>query len=331
MKSDQDSNSTQVNKQIYRLFFRNLKKLPIFFDPEYLDIVCKSGNWDVILEKDNTDDIVGFLVYFTVKKYGKPAIIMPPLVPFSGIWLLPSKATKVETIYKSELSIIKKLEAAIPKDLAFYTQSHFYNFQNWLPFYWKGYTQTTRYSFRLEDLSKWNLSNVATNIRNKITKAQKTLSAKRIDNPDIVYEQVLSILTQKGIHLTLSKEMFLQLDNLLSSRSKRFILAAIDLQNQIHAVTYIIEDEGISYMMMIGSDVRFRQSGAIPFLIYHSIWETSKKNNVFDFEGSMLESLFDLFAGFGGTLKPYYRIYKAKNIFWDIAYRIKSYYDTSNR
>ncbi|MFN8339059.1 MAG: hypothetical protein U0T36_08560 [Saprospiraceae bacterium] len=91
------------------------------------------------------------------------------------------------------------------------------------------------------------------------------MQAQRIDNPSIVYEQVHSILTQKGIHLTLSKEMFLQLDNLLSSRNKRFIPAAIDDQNQIHAVTYIIVHEGISYMMMIGSDVRFRQSGAYTF------------------------------------------------------------------
>ena len=35
-------------------------------------------------------------------------------------------------------------------------------------------------------------------------------------------------------------------------------------------------------MMMIGSDKYFRQSGAI-HLIYHSILETSKRNNIFDF------------------------------------------------
>lgn len=82
--------------------------------------------------------------------------------------------------------------------------------------------------------------------------------------------------------------------------------------------------------MLIGSDVISRKNGAIPFLLYNTIIECRERVTCFDFEGSMLESLYDLFAGFGGKQIPYYRIYKAKNIFWEIAYRIKSHYDKSN-
>lgn len=319
-------------KQEYILLLeKGNHNIPIFFQNWYLDVVCGPQNWNIILEKNNAGEILGFLVYYISEKFGRPAIIMPPLVPFSGIWLFPPSATKVESINKNELRVIKNLVNEIPGRTIFYTQSLYYTFQNWLPYYWKGYSQNTRYSFQIEDLSKWNLTHVATNVRNKIVKAGKSLRVQRIENSEILYDQVQSILAQKNIRLKMGKELFYQLDLALSSRNKRFILAAIDTQNNIHAVTYIIEDEGISYMMMIGSDKYFRQSGAIPYLIYHSILETSKRNNIFDFEGSMLESLFDLFAGFGGTLKPYYRIYKAKNLFWDIAYRIKSYYDTSSR
>ncbi|MFN8339058.1 MAG: hypothetical protein U0T36_08555 [Saprospiraceae bacterium] len=117
-----------------------------------MDIVCKSGSWDVILEKDNTDDIVGFLVYFTVKRYGKPVIIMPPLVPF--LHMVASRQQRSKLSLKTNFAALK-LEAAIPKDLAFYTQSYL-QFSNWLPFYWKGYSQTilifipNRRSFKME-------------------------------------------------------------------------------------------------------------------------------------------------------------------------------------
>jgi len=126
-------------------------------------------------------------------------------------------------------------------------------------------------------------------------------------------------------------DTFCKLDTWLLNQNKRIILGAKDKFGHIHACIYLILDQDKSYSMMIGSDVNSRKNGAIPFLLHHAILESGKRVKSFDFEGSMLESLFDLFAGFGGKLTPYYRIYKAKNIFWDIAYRIKSYYDNHNR
>ena len=65
-----------------------------------------------------------------------------------------------------------------PGRTIFYTQSLYYTFQNWF-YYWKGYSQNTRYSFQIEDLFKWNLTHVATNVRNKIVKAGKIIEGPK--------------------------------------------------------------------------------------------------------------------------------------------------------
>ena len=35
----------------------------------------------------------------------------------------------------------------------YYNQNFHYSFLNWQPFYWKGYSQTTRYTYVIRDLS----------------------------------------------------------------------------------------------------------------------------------------------------------------------------------
>jgi hypothetical protein len=253
------------------------------------------------------------------------------LTPYGGIFIFANQASKQESSIKNEREIIIHLIDALPKNIVYYSQSFFYHFKNWLPFYWRRYLQTTRYSFVIDHLQSWNIEQVSSNIRNKIKKADQELKIITIDDPSIIYKQIYNVLYNKDIHLSLSLDTFLALDRWLKSEGKRLMLGAVDSQGNIHASIYLLFDLDKTYSLIIGSDISLRQSGAVPFVIYHAIKESSKRASAFDFEGSMLESLFDLFAGFGGTLTPYYRIYKAKNIFWDIAYRIKSYYDKSNR
>jgi hypothetical protein len=331
MSTDQFKKIISTNKQKYREFCTSQHNLPIFYYPEWLDITTSGGEWDVVLTMDNAQNITACLPYFVTIKYGQRAIIMPPLTPYGGVFIIQNNATKKESYIKNEKALIAELIGGLPKRIVYFSQSFYYNFSNWLPFYWKKYQQTTRYSFVIEGLDKWSMADVATNIRNKIRKADQDLTIKELHDPKIVYQQLYDVLEHKNIHLALSEETFIKLDTWLKTKDKRLILGAVDHSGQVFASIYLIFDQGIAYSLMIGSDINQRQNGSVPFLIYHAILAAQQRCNTFDFEGSMLESLFDLFAGFGGELKPYHRIYKAKNIFWDIAYRIKSYYDKSNR
>jgi hypothetical protein len=320
------------DKEKYRLFSESDDaKIPIFFNPWYLDIVCQKGAWDVIIYEDGNEGIAGFLVFYTTKKYGRKGIIMPPLTPYSGIWLNAMNTSKVESNNKKSTSIIQKLIEGIPQNISLYTQSFHSSFNNGLPFYWKKYTQTVRYTFYIENLKEWTIDNIATNARNKIKKASKNLIVEASDDKATLYHLVSQVMNDKGMQMTLTREMFFELDEAILKHSKRRIFLVKDTTGYVYAATYMILDVDTAYLMMIGSDKNTRQNGAVSLAINHCILEAQLYVEHFDFEGSMLESIFDLFSGFGGNLKPYYRIYKAKNIFWDILYRLKNYNDQNIR
>lgn len=68
------------------------------------------------------------------------------------------------------------------KDLkiGYYNQNFHYSISNWLPFYWKGFRQTTRYTYVIEDIS--DIENVFKNFdyskKKNINKARKTVRIK---------------------------------------------------------------------------------------------------------------------------------------------------------
>lgn len=318
---------TIIDKEKYKHWMStNQVGIPIFYHPWYLDIVCYKGEWNVVLSMNN-EVVEGILVYYQTKKYFHNAIIMPPLTPFLGIWL--PEVTSEKEVYKNrkENKIVSDLVQAIPSNIVMYIQSHPTTFKNWLPYYWRGYDQTTRYTFIIPDLSKWSKEDLATNVRNKINKSSQNLVIKIENDVEGLYDQLNHLMIRKGQPLTFSKEMVKRLDEALEQRNSRLIISAIDKEDKIHASAYVIFDQDKAYMMMLSSDVDTRQNGAVPFVIYNAIEIAKNKVKTFDFEGSMLPFLFDLFSGFGGNLTPYFSVLKAKNWVWDIGYRMKRNYD----
>lgn len=325
------NNMVTLDKGKYTDWAAMQENMPVFFRPWYLDCVCIHGQWDAILATSDKGQIEGALVFYTVKRYGRPFIIMPPLTPFGGIWIAPSNASKYTYKIQKESRIISKLLEAIPKDVVLYRQSFWHSYKNWLPFYWKAFEQTTRYTFIINDLKSWSLNDTATNVRNKINKASATLNVSFTDDTKLVYNQVNNIMTKKGLPLIWSHPFFADLDKAVLQHAYRLILTVTDNDNRLHASAYIIIDKDTAYLMMLGSDPVLRQSGAIPLVIYHAILAAAEYVNKFDFEGSSMESLFDLFSGFGGQMTPFYSIYRTKNIFWDLIYRVKSRKDNRNK
>jgi len=323
--------SSDAKSKYIALTQKSGSSIPVFFQPWYLDAVSTRGIWDVVLYEEGDGTITGFWVYFLTRKYGRRGIIMAPLVPYSGIWIMPLTSTKQESQTKKTRAIIEHLLKHSIDGITLFTQSFHPNFKNALPFYWQKYTPTLRYTFIIETLKDWCIKEVATNIRNKIQKASKDLTPEISQDRETLYNLVYDILTDKGLKMALTREMFYDLDDAVLQHRDRRIIMVKDEKGHVHAATYILIDGDTAYMMMVGSDRKTRFNGAVPMAIYHSILEVQPLVKRYDFEGSMLESLFDLFSGFGGQLTPFIRIYKAQNAFWDILYRLKNYYDKGIR
>jgi hypothetical protein len=182
---------------------------------------------------------------------------------------------------------------------------------NWLPFYWRGFEQTTRYTYVIEPLADlervW--SEFSKKLRWEIRKAQKQL-AVRTDVEDIERFLDINALTFKrqGLELPYSRDVVRRLDAACIKHQARRMFFAEDAQGRIHAAKYVVWHKDSAYYLMGGSDPELRKSGADSLLTWEAIRFAATVAEKFDFEGSMLEAIERGFRAFGGVQTPYFHV-----------------------
>lgn len=310
-----------TNKEKYREFCKKEKNIPIFSKDWWLDSVCPENKyWDVILiEKGG--QIVASMPYIVGRKHNFKTIEMPKLTQNLGPYIKYPEKQKYETKLSYEKEIMTEIIEQIP-DVASFSQNFNYRITNWLPFYWNGFKQTTRYTYIINDLS--NLESVYNNIssayRNKIKKAQKSVDVKQ----DLPIEEFFKInemtFLRQGLKSPISLNFLIKHDKSLSENNSRKIFFAIDSNNQIHSALYLTWDYTSSYVHMVGENPELRKSSAGILLIWEAIKFTKKvlKLNKFDFEGSMIERVEPVRRSFGATQHPYFSISKTYSKFYKL-------------
>lgn len=279
-----------------------------FQQPWWLDAVAP-GRWgEVVVEKGG--EIVARMPYVIRKKYGFVFIIMPPLTQVLGSWLRPSVAEYVKQLGEQK-DLLNELISKLPK-FDYFSQNFHPQLTNWLPFFWAGFKQTTRYTYRLEVLTDIERVWAAfrENIRTYIRKAQKEVEIR----DDLGIEKFIRVcrltFERQGKRLPYSEELVHRIEEACRKRNKRRILFAQDVGGRIHAAVYIVWDENAAYYLMGGGDPELRRSGATSLLLWEAIRFSSQVTRCFDFEGSMIEPVEKFFRAFGGRQVPYFQITK---------------------
>ena len=305
------------NREAYALFCASVPDLPLFMQPWYLDAVCEEGAWEVVIvEKGGR--VVAALPYFIKQKWKWRYVAMPPLARMLGPIVLPELRSP-----RKETSLLEALIDQLPTDLAAFEQDCNYTLTNWLPFYWRGFRQTTRYSYvlHIRDLAEvWN--NIAPDYRNlKIPKAQETIQVHTggsvldfLDIHDLSYER-------KGLEPPVSTEFMTRLDDALATHGQRAIFFASDrITGEVHSVAYLVWDAQTAWYLMAGDDPALRQSGAGILLVWEAIRYAHDvvKVPLFDFAGSMIRPVERVRRQFGAVQKPYFRVRKEWSVLWKV-------------
>lgn len=303
-----------TNKEKYRELCSTEKSIPLFSQDWWLDSVTDSDSWDVSLViKDNT--IIASMPYVLERRFGLVLIRQPLLTQTLGPWIRES-GVKYTKRLSQEKEIMNQLIDNLPK-FDFFSQNWHFSITNWLPFHWRGFTQTTRYTYILSELE--NLENVFENFspsyRNKIRKAQKIVQVKR--NLSIAQFYRLNELTFSRQKLRIPYPFnFLQKhDAALNLKNRRMIFYAEDNIGKIHSSLYLTWDSMSAYVHMVGEDPELRSSGAGILLIWEAIRYTRDelKLNRFDFEGSMIETVEVVRRDCGGIQTPYFTVSKTNS------------------
>ena len=302
------------SKSKYRQFCETEGTIPIFSQNWWLDAVCGAGNWDVVvIEKGGM--IVATLPYQHKNKFGLNFIDMPPLTQSMGPWLRVI-AGKSATQYARQKELLTQLIRGLPK-FDYFNQNFNINITNWLPFFWNGFKETTRYTYLLEDLDSCEqISNEFTgSIRREIKKAKNRfkLNVRWDINIETFYTLNEMTFERQGRSVPYDQDIVKRIDDACAARNARKIIGAEDQEGRLHAAVYLIWDRNSAYYLMGGSDPRLRNSGAFSLCMWEAINFAARVNLRFDFEGSMQEPIERFFRHFGARQVAYFNItYRSK-------------------
>ena len=308
-----------TEKEKYGIFCNDESSIPIYSRGWWLDCVCGESNWDVLLCMKN-GDIEAAMPYYTPFR---GVISMPPYTQTMGVWFNPAFADKR---YSHELfrkqTICEDLIMRLPAH-DYFLQNFHPSFTDWLPFYWRGFRQMTRYTYVLPDVwnpdELWNglSENIRRNIRKAKTKYQ--LTTRRNVPADIFLELNAHVYQRQGMK-PYHPEMLKKLIDLSRSRNQGDIWGAYDAENRLHAGAFVVWQENCAYYIAGGNDTESRKLGGLALAVWTAINDLSGQACSFDFEGSMIRGVEHFFREFGAVQKPYFAIEKGK---WGLLKKIR--------
>lgn len=290
------------------------KTVCVFMRPYWMNAVCGSENWDVLLHHDADGKVDAAWPYHFQKKGRKIVVLHPPETQIQGPWLRRDPAWSEEKRLSFEKEVLSALidELEGKGVLSFYQQFPL-DFTNWLPFYWKGFRQQTRYTYRINDISDPEVVLASFNRakRKNINKAIKEGVEVKFDLPaKDFYENHKMTLALQHAAISYSFDDFVRMYDAAYANNAGRTIYAVDKDGNLHGALFNIWDSQVCYDLISTIDPRFRNSGSATLLVYEMIKFMSDKVKTYDFEGSMMEGVENSFRQFGTKQTPYFGISK---------------------
>lgn len=299
-----------TNKEKYIEFCKKEKNIPIFSKDWWLDCVCGEKNWDVALVEKG-GQVVASMPYFLKKKFILNIITMPKLTQNMGPFIKYPKGQKYYKRLSWEKDIISKLLEQIP-NVDFFIQNFHYSIVNWLPLYWQGFKQTTNYTYVIEDIDIRDLEkNFETDIRRRRRRKAYEAGVEVIESDDIKIFYELNTMTfiRQGMNIPYTFDFVKKLYE-ACKKNNAIKMYFAKYEDNVIACNFLVYDDNTVYYLMGGIHPDFKDLGGMDIVQFESIRFALESGKIFDFEGSMIESIEKYFRSFGAIQKPYYQITK---------------------
>lgn len=309
--------SKLTDKEIYGQLCEDESSIPLFSQAWWMDAVCLDMPWNVFLCFDKQGKVIASMPYLMKKKWGLRYVCQPFLTQTNGIWMRPAEhkneCKRLEYEKRVFGQFIEKVESL---RLNFFQQCFHLSMSNWLPFFWNGYKQTTRYTYRITDLS--DLESVKENFsdakKRHIRKAEKSLHSTSDLTAESFYDFCCMTYKKRGEKNIVPRAIVLSCVNAARKRQQGEIIAIRDEGGNIHSALFFVWDRNSAYYLIPATDPDYRTTGASSLIVWEAIRHAKEKAgvNVFDFEGSMNENIENSYHQYGSTQTPYFKISKIK-------------------
>lgn len=314
-------------KDIYRSLCDE-RPVPLFCQAWWMDAVCGEC-WDVCLYEEK-GRVVAAQPYHYRRRLGRLFIVQPQLTQYNGVWI---DYASVKDDYYEKLALEKRAcDALADRILALhpvcFVQSFHKYFTNWLPYYWRGFTQTTRYSYVIDDLS--DPESIAAGFqrskRRWLKKAiNKGLYADLDLSGDELFDFHVYALSLQGRKISHSREFFRKVTDAAKARGQGQVLGIREPDGKLVAGIFFVWDGMSGYQLIDAIDRTSELASEASTL---AVWECIKflkgKTAVFDFEGSMDKDIESSFCKYNTRQIQFMTITRYSSPFWEILMRLKN-------
>ncbi|HYX06913.1 MAG TPA: GNAT family N-acetyltransferase, partial [Bacteroidales bacterium] len=272
-----------MNEKIIE-FINQSPQRSIFSYPWWLEAV--TGNNYEYKYIENGGHIQSVLPIFETTKFGIKKLTPPPYTQFNGP-LLPEMKGKYVTGLSNEHHILEEIALYLEKYNYIKIRCH-PQLTNWLPFYWKSYEETARYTYLLPDISDPDLiwDNMRGNIRREIRKARKLVEVEQTQDVSVLLQLYKKTFVRQEKSLPHQEEMVRRIVSACQEREQGQILIAVDSDNRTHAAIFLVWDDRMAHYLIGGAEPELRNSGAQSFLLWEALNFLQPQVRMFNFEGS---------------------------------------------
>ena len=242
-------------------------------------------------------------------------VLQPPLTPYLGpLFNYPPNISKRVSRLTFEKKTLYQLIEQMP-NVVLFNQLFRPEFDNWQPFYWKGYSQTSRYDHVLHKISDIEAirTGYKSTVRTNIRRAQGLYSIDKTIDVSKAFELSKKVFIRKKMRLPFSYEYLSRIVNAAKERDQVEMTFAIDNQGAPVAFNMTVFDESSGYNILLGVDKEKSPKGAVQLVLDTAIERAAKRVDSFNFCGSMKQEVERVYRNFGGIREEYYVIRKGGN------------------
>lgn len=285
------------------------------FQEEWWLNAAAPGTWDAV-EVEKGGEIQAKLAFSIEEPLGATVLTQPALTQSLGPWVKDTGAGYTKSLSR-EMSLYQELIQKLPKHDVF--NQHFApQVTNWLPFFWEGFTQTTKYTYTLDLQAGLDALWQGMDKRNRrqLRVAQESLVAEPSDDLEAFLDLNEATFNRQHLEMPYTRDYVYRIDAAIQKNAKRWIILARDRRDGVpHAGIYMAEHDGYVYSLMSGADPALRdQNGGI--VARWKAIETAydAQAEVLDFQGSMLRTVERRNRNYGAIQVPYFAINRTNGV-----------------
>ena len=297
----------ESNKEQYRRLCETEESIPLFQQYWWMELVCEGKEWNVLLSHSG-NRLAGALPYLVGHRLGLRYILQPQLTQFNGPWL--AQGLDEEQRLRTVDDLAAQLDAM---RLALYVQCFSPDIDNWLPFYWRGYSQTTRYTYRFSPLQPVDRLMAAANPerRKRLDRLSAECTVDRQVDPAEFAAFHHSYYIRRDGHNLLPQNLVERVCKAAVDRGQGLVYGLRSHDGHLLVADFVVFDKHCAHSLVSGMSADAPRN-ANSLLFWTLIGDLYGRTDAFDFEGSMDPGIGHFFRSFGARAVPLMRVWHSR-------------------